>query len=108
MDSRESKMLAEMVNEKYIWYPNISEQRIMEKRKMIEQASPNVYVTIYNIEGAGHFDDFKHWKDSMTNRTMTFKRNGFVFFDENIKQLTPTGYIIFVRGYVGESDNIFC
>ena len=94
----DSRVLAEMSAEKYIWYPDIHVQaEMLKERQTLEESSPNVHVTIYSLEGIGHLEDFNHWKDALTNKTMVFKKAGFAFNDENIKSLSPIGYIVLIR-----------
>ena len=94
----DSRVLAEMSGEKYIWYPDIHDQaEMLKERQTLEESSPNVHVTIYSLEGTRHLGDFNRWKDSLAGRTMTFKKEGFVFNDKNIRSLSPTGYIVLIR-----------
>jgi len=98
MSVYESHVLAEMPSERYIWYPDIHNQEEMLKEKQVLETVSDARITIYSLEGARHLEDFNHWKDALLNKTMVFKKAGFVFDDENIKSLSPTGYIALIRG----------
>ena len=97
MELYNGKILAEISGEKYIWYPNISSQKILEEQERLEKSLPNVHTTIYNIGDEDHLEDYHHWKNALKNRAMTFKRSDFVFNSENIRQLQPTGFIVLIR-----------
>ena len=94
----ESRILAEMPDERYIWYPDIhSQEEMLKEKQILEETSSDIQVTIYSLEGTRHLEDFNRWKDSLVSRSMTFKKEGFVFNDEKIKSLSPTGYIVLIR-----------
>lgn len=97
MELYNGKILAEIPGEKYIYYPNISSQKLSEEQEKLEKSLSNTRITIYNIGDEDHLEDYRHWKKALENRTMTFKRSGFVFNSENIRQLQPTGFIVLIR-----------
>ena len=93
-----SLILAENSGESYSWYPDIHDQEEMLSKKRALDESPSVaYTTIFNLEGDGHIEDFNTWKNALTYRTMTFKKPGFTFYGDNIKLLSPEGFILHVR-----------
>lgn len=92
-------ILAEMPGkERYVWYPNILNFERMEKEtEKLKQTPMCGYLNTYNLNGIGHIDDYEAWKRALTNRTQTFKREGFVFNDININALEQKGYIVWIK-----------
>ena len=96
-------MLAEQFREecieKYLWYPQKTEEEMKALRNEIESRDDVESVTMFYLEGFVHLDGYTHWKYALINRTQTFSRKGFVFYDDNIKKFCkePKGFILFVK-----------
>ena len=95
--------------EKYIWYPYITEKEIPLLREEIEDEKNYDYqnpgITVYNLSGQAHRQDYDNWKNALINKTQTFKRKEIIFNEGNIKELEPKGYIIYIKETNHNIDN---